>query len=587
MSDINPTPEISARLECLIVDDDPGDRQLCKRFMASSFDCDYLEAESVERGLAMFAAHEPDLILLDYQLAGATALEFLEQLGAAHGHPLPVVVLTGNASQELAIEVMRLGALDYLPKSSLSPASLRRAATNALQKIGMYRALEQKTHELARAREVAELANERKGRFLAHVSHELRTPLTAIIGFAEELGFKDLGESERSRAIDAVLSSSAHLLQVVNDLLDHSKCEAGRIEIDLRPTDPIELVSEVLEVFEGRARTKGLALIARRATAIPSTISTDPMRMRQILLNLVSNAVKFTQHGEVALIMALHQDHEGARIELRVLDSGIGLNEEQIARLFRPFEQAEASTAREFGGTGLGLTISQQLAGLLGGKIDVASVPGRGSVFTLELPVTLDGVRLVPPDEAREEAPRPEETRPDEYLGARLLVAEDVPATRVLMHRILERAGCTVTSVENGDQAIEAALAAERAGEPYDVVLMDMQMPVLTGYEATRRLREQGYARPILALTAMVLSEDLELCRTVGCDGHAAKPIQRGALIRLIRDHAGLTTDAASVPRQSVQRQTATPMISKCAPRSSVPEPMNARAGNAAEKRSR
>jgi len=196
---------------------------------------------------------------------------------------------------------------------------------------------------------------------------------------------------------------------------------------------------------------------------------------------------------------------------------------------------------------------------------------------------SLDGVAVVQPEDEIEPVERAAaEVRHDEPLGARILVAEDVPANRILVRSILQRAGCTVTSVENGERAVEAALAAERACEPFDVVLMDMQMPVLDGYEATRQLRAEGYQWPVVALTAMVLPEDLERCRAAGCDAHAAKPIQRAALLQLIRDHAGRVAVAAPG-----QRQTAMPIISKCAPRSKVPEPMNARAGNASEKRSR
>jgi len=542
-----PTPgkKEHTKLRVLIVDDNRADRTLCRELIQRVCDCSVVEANTVAEALELYKAHDPDLVLLDYYLPGQVGLDFLRSLELEQGLPLPVVMLTAEGNEIVAVDVMKAGALDYLPKSALSTESLRRATDNVLTKMRMHRALAKQTEDLAMAREVAEAANRAKDTFLASMSHELRTPLTAIMGFAEELVEDNQSEEDRKEAANAVLANSRHLLALINDLLDLSRIEAGKLQIEQRPVAPAEIVMSVCKLLKAGARQKGLKMIADCDTHVPTAIMSDPTRLNQILLNLVGNAVKFTEAGKVSVTMTLVEESsepgesDEPMIEFMIADTGIGMTEEQMEKLFQPFVQAEASTARRFGGTGLGLVISKHLANLLGGDITVTSKSGRGSVFTVRLParpapganLKSSGLNIDPDLTAA--APV--------HLSGRVLLAEDVRTNRLLIEKILHKAGLEVTTAENGAEALGLALGAETDGKPFDLVLMDMQMPVMDGYEATEKLRHQKYKRPIIALTAHAMSEELERCLQVGCDEYASKPVNRQALLELLGKHLPAT----------------------------------------------
>ncbi|MHC4513548.1 MAG: response regulator [Planctomycetota bacterium] len=541
------------KIRVLIVDDNRADRTLCRELILRVCDCSVVESNTVVEALELYRAHNPDLVLLDYYLPGQVGLEFLRVLEKEQGTPLPVVMLTGEGNEQVAVDVMKHGALDYLPKSALSTESLRRATSNVLQKMKMHRALAQQTADLAMAREVAEAANRAKDTFLASMSHELRTPLTAIIGFAEELAENDLDRAETQEAARAVLTNSQHLLALINDLLDLSRIEAGKLEIELRAVSPAKIVESVCKLLEATARQQGLKLTLDCDKRVPAAVMSDPTRLNQILLNLIGNAIKFTEVGKVSVAMTLVEeaghdadgkeveDADEVMLEFIVTDTGIGITESQMERLFQPFAQAEASTARRYGGTGLGLAISKHLANLLGGDITVTSEPGRGSVFTIKLParrvaeehLAESGGTSLGPDPTGSFAP----PAPPMQLSGRVLLAEDVRTNRILIEKILAKSGLTVTTAENGAEALGLALGAEADGQPFDLVLMDMQMPVMDGYEATEKLRHQNYQRPIIALTAHAMTEELEKCLVVGCDAYASKPVNRQALLELVAKH--------------------------------------------------
>ncbi len=539
MASKNKTPEL-VKTRVLIVDDNRADRTLCRELMARVCDCSVVEAGTVAEALSLYRANNPDLVLLDYYLPGQLGSDFLRSLEKEQGLPLPVVMLTGEGSEEVAVAVMKHGALDYLPKSALSTESLRRATTNVLEKMRMHRALAQQTEDLATAREVAEAANRAKDTFLASMSHELRTPLTAIIGFAEELAERDLDKSDRKEAARQVLTNSRHLLTLINELLDLSRIEAGKLEIEQCVVAPVEIAEMACTLLRGSARQKGLKLILDCDARVPQTIMSDPTRLNQILLNLISNAIKFTEQGQVTVSMTLVEDAGEPMLELVVADTGVGMTEAQISRLFQPFVQADASTARRFGGTGLGLFISRHLANLLGGDITVASQPDQGSVFTLRLSAQpVDDAHLTEPAAVTGQSGSAASQASAVQLSGRILLAEDVRTNRILIETILTRSGLTVTTAENGAEALGLALGAEADGQPFDLILMDMQMPVMDGYEATEKLRTQNYQRPIVALTAHAMAEELQKCLTAGCNAHASKPVNRQALLDLIAKHIG------------------------------------------------
>ncbi len=397
------------------------------------------------------------------------------------------------------------------------------------------------------AREDALAANRTKSQFLANMSHEIRTPLTAIIGFTDLL-FDEANSPAAMQAVQTVKRNCRHLLKVVNDILDLSKIESGRPQPEWSQCPLAPIVAEVVDLLRVSAAEKKLSLAVRHDGPVPETIRTDPTRLREILLNLVGNAVKFTFQGSVTLSVGLDPGRGGPRLRFEVADTGIGMTDEQVAMLFKPFVQADGSSTRKFGGTGLGLAISRRLARLLGGDITVRSVAGRGSTFTLAIPPgPLDGIRLVAGEPGLPmQAPAEPPIAPPAVAGplaARVLLVEDSIDNQRLIQMILAKAGAEVAIVENGEQAVERLLGGRSQADPaeprpFDVVLMDMQMPVMDGYEATRRLRAAGYGGPIVALTAHAMKLDAEQCLAAGCDGYMSKPLDRQGLVELVREHA-------------------------------------------------
>ena len=292
-----------------------------------------------------------------------------------------------------------------------------------------------------------------------------------------------------------------------------------------------------------RARAKGLTLRIEYEGPIPHRIQSDPTRLRQILINLTGNAIKFSEIGNICLVARLlDAESDEPRMQFDIVDRGIGMTEEQIGKLFQPFVQADTSTTRKFGGTGLGLTISKRFAEILGGSIHVHSAPGEGSTFSVTVSTgPLEGVKMVDnPTEV--EAAVNQDAKPgggDARLDCRVLLAEDGPDNQRLITFILKKAGADVTVAENGRIALDLALAARDEGSPFDVIVMDMQMPVMDGYEATRRLRQEGLTGPIIALTAHAMSHDRQKCLDAGCDEYVTKPIDRKKLIETVAEYAG------------------------------------------------
>jgi CheY-like chemotaxis protein len=365
--------------------------------------------------------------------------------------------------------------------------------------------------------------------------------MTVILGGADVLLGGDLSDQERTELLGAMSKTGRQLLGLIDDILDLSKIEAGEVQVERIPTSPFEIVSDVIGLLRSRAEGQGLRLEAEFQGPIPERVETDPTRLRQVLINLVGNAIKFTENGYVRLSTSFvtHED-TAQRLQIEVADTGIGMSQTQLDRLFLPFTQADSSTRRRFGGTGLGLAISQQLTELLGGEIMVRSESGVGSTFRVIVPTgDLDEVRLVDTPEGAMVSLAGDEltSTKTRELYARVLLVEDDELIRRLILTVLKRAGADVSVACNGQDAVETALAARAAGMPFDVVLMDLMMPVMDGLEATRCLRNSEYTGPIVALTADGMRETRDLCTEAGCDGYLTKPIQADQLVNEVRNY--------------------------------------------------
>jgi signal transduction histidine kinase/CheY-like chemotaxis protein/HPt (histidine-containing phosphotransfer) domain-containing protein len=407
---------------------------------------------------------------------------------------------------------------------------------------------EQVQMDLERAKDAAEAANRAKSQFLANMSHEIRTPLNAILGFTDLLrrGADGGNAAERLEYLDTIDTSGKHLLGLINDILDLSRIEANRLEIDRVRCSPNELLVETISVLRVRAAEKGLYLNLRWEGRMPATIETDAFRLRQLLVNLLGNAIKFTREGGVSVTARLLANPARPQLEIAVADTGVGIASDKLEDIFNPFVQADNSVTREFGGTGLGLAICRRVMQALGGTIRVESELGKGSTFTVTLDTgPLGDVPLLDPVVSDAVAADRPSLQPAVVAlpPARVLLAEDGSINRKLIGLILSRAGLAVTTAENGQHAVELTEA-----QAFDVILMDMQMPIMDGYTAAAVLRHRGLAVPIIALTAHAMKGDEEKCRRAGCSGYLAKPVNPDRLLRAVADALGERSRHASSP---------------------------------------
>ncbi|QEG21267.1 ATP-binding protein [Mariniblastus fucicola] len=400
-------------------------------------------------------------------------------------------------------------------------------------------------HRLEDAASAAEAANRIKSDFLAKMSHEIRTPITAVLGFTQLILRGVISEPEEQlKKIRSIESSGKHLLQLVNDLLDISKIEADKIEIEQIECRPLHLFGEIVESLRSKASEGDNTLKLDLVAPIPSTIQSDPKRLRQVVTNILGNAIKFTSGGVVTLRVSSFNDGDRGMLKLDVIDTGIGMTPEQLKNVFDPFVQADSSITRRFGGTGLGLSISQKLTKALGGEISVVSSPGEGSTFSITVEAgPSDQLELLEENELEDFVDRQitSEWITSDLTGLRILLADDAQTNRDLISLVLSDCGAHITLAENGQEAVDHALGDEE----FDIILMDMQMPVLDGYSATQRLRSEGYEGPIYALTANSMKGDREKCMAAGCSDYLTKPIDLNGLVKAMAAVAG--SEIASV----------------------------------------
>jgi signal transduction histidine kinase/DNA-binding response OmpR family regulator len=473
------------------------------------------------------------LTWLGRALAGQMARplgEFVERLQAVHLldpatlHPLDLA----GANRELQELIEGFDAM------LVRLGELHRELTRALDDQGrlnreLEARVEQRTAELRTALAQAERLAQAKTVFLANMSHELRTPLASILGYTEQALQRGTPASVWLDTLRTIERNGRHLLDIVNDVLDASKIEAGQLEVERAPLSPLAVAEQAVALMAPRAASRSLLLRLELDWPLPERVLGDRRRLQQVVLNLLGNAVKFTERGFV--LLRVGADAQAGCWWFEVEDSGIGIEESQRARLFERFEQADVSTTRRFGGTGLGLFISRELVRAMGGDIEMHSRPGHGSRIRASLPLPVD-TRWLPGQATDATAVDAASEHPAPRLHGRILLAEDVPDLRRLLVSLLRSTGADVVEVDNGRLAFERA-----SSEHFDLLLLDMHMPVMDGREATEALRSSGYRGPIVALTADVIAEDVARYRAAGCDRVLAKPVDRQALFDTLRSY--------------------------------------------------
>jgi len=405
--------------------------------------------------------------------------------------------------------------------------------------IALYVLRHTRTFEAAivKQKRIAEEANQSKTSYLSNMSHEIRTPLTAIIGFSENVISDEISDKERLKAGNTIIRNGKHLLQLINDILDISKIEAGQLEVESIETSPLHIIDEVSSLIDKQAKDKNLHFNINYRFPLPAYIHSDPVRLKQIIINLCGNAIKFTDQGSINIDIYYVEATNNLTFIIR--DTGIGMSEQACKKIFAPFAQAEANTTRKFGGTGLGLTISKQLSEAMNGHLSCTSEIGKGSQFILELQLDDNNLQFIngySPD-VNQTGIKDMNTVPQ--LEGKILLAEDSSDNQELIQMYIEKTGADLTIVENGEQAVEQGLANN-----FQLILMDTQMPVMDGISAIELLRASGYTRAIVSLTANAMQADKDLCFKAGADDYLAKPIDLVEFYRVLKQNLKQSKEA-------------------------------------------
>jgi signal transduction histidine kinase len=536
---MNVSENISRRI--LVVEDDAGDFGLVRAHIRlaglnpEGGPDALVWAKNLAEGIAAASRQKPSVILLDLSLPDSAGLDTVRAMRAAQSD-VPIVVLTGNEDTSLALAAMEAGAQDYLVKGQFEHDALGRAVRHAQvrekleqelvqHKLQLEDTVAERTQELLLALKSSEAANRAKSAFLANMSHELRTPMNGILGLAGMLSADAANPQQLDRLV-RLERTARHLMDVLNDILDISSIEAGKMTLDVAGFQPAVLLQEVYAAMAPQAQGKALALQLDAGIDLPAWVLGDASRLRQILINLVGNAVEFTGHGSITLGARVEaRDSASVLLRFSVVDTGVGIAAEDQERIFSPFEQVDNSLTREHGGTGLGLALCRNFAGLMGSRIELRSAPGQGSTFSFAVRLQLDtrGAKLPVQAAAAE--------RPVSLDGVRILVAEDDELSQEIILGLLEAQAVQVELATDGWAAVELA-----GRKRYDLILMDLHMPVMDGFEASVRIRAMPDYRttPIIALTSDEFSTVCDACQQAGMNDHVSKPFDSDQLCAVI-----------------------------------------------------
>ncbi len=529
-----------ANIQVLIIDDDSGMRSTLSDIL-EQVGYNVMAFGSGHKAFDWVTTNQFDVAVVDMILPDMNGTEILKQLQLINPEAA-VIMMTGYASAETAIEALNEGAYAYIIKP-FNVAELKIVIKRALHKIRLslenkklIDKLQQTNRELhASVEHTNDLAEKAmatyraKSDFLANMSHEIRTPMNAIVGFSDILGMEDL-TGEQAKYTKIIRRSAQTLLVLIEDILDFSKIEAGMMDTEIIQCCPREIAKNVFSLLSETAAENGLEFKVLADGDLPATIHTDPVRIHQCLVNLVNNAIKFTESGHIYIRLSMEKREDYSFIRFDIEDTGIGIAPEKQQMIFETFSQADNSTTRKYGGTGLGLAITKRLTEILDGEILVQSQVGKGSVFSLLLPIQTDVSPLVSSNQnnSLDRQQRSYEVDGLEFSG-RVLVAEDNSSNRKLIETFLEKMGLQYIMVEDGQQAVDKAIS-----ETFDLILMDIQMPVMNGYEAVKALREKHISTPIIAVTAYAMNDDAQKCLAAGFDDYISKPLHFEQLCKVV-----------------------------------------------------
>ncbi len=527
---------MTKKTNILIVDENSSRRSFFREVLESPTTA-VLTADSADDVMMLLAVEDVAVILVDVKSPVWRAFDLARRIRQINKFATtPIIFVTSSKTHKNIFEENGGGAVDYLFKP-LDPNIVRTKVRIFIELDQKSQALKEKLKEVESLQHAAEVANQAKSRFLANMSHEIRTPLTAVIGFSELLsGCKQRFSGEEADYIDSIMRNAFQLQELIGNILDISKVEAGGVQVESAIISLAELVRDIKAVHEQTAESKSIGFNILPTTSLPTAIRTDPTLTKQILNNIIGNAVKFTNKGSVTVKIDFRasQCNSASFVCFDIMDTGCGIDVDDLNKVFAAFSQAEGPVKRKFGGTGLGLSIARSLAHLLGGEVTILLTKvGQGSSFRVKIPVgDINPASLVDPQfiSLAFESRRGGITDSKRKLSnVRALVIDDVQDNRDIIKRFLELAGATVSLASNGFEGVEMALS-----QPSDVIIMDIQMPGMNGYEATKKLREEGYEGPILALTANATRGDAEKCLKSGCDSYLSKPVIMKELIEQV-----------------------------------------------------